>query len=80
MLIISNFIKTDNAIVNDWYEYLDDKLISGCVESVLQSRGLSFTEKILSKNLKEAYRHKGSQKEKDGRIMIMHNGSAFIKK
>ena len=37
LLIISNFLKIDKAIVSNWYQNRDEKLMSKCVESLLQS-------------------------------------------
>ena len=34
---MSNFLKIDKAIVSNWYQNLDDKLINECVEIALQS-------------------------------------------
>ena len=36
LLIISNFLKIDKAIVSNWYQNRDEKLMSKCVESLLQ--------------------------------------------
>ena len=37
LLIIASFFKIDKPNVSNWYQNLDDKLIRGYVESVLQS-------------------------------------------
>ena len=35
-LIISYFPKIDKATMSNWYQYLDDKLVRECIESVFQ--------------------------------------------
>ena len=37
LLLISNFLQINKAIVSNWYQNLHDKLTRECVENVLQS-------------------------------------------
>ena len=69
---MSNFLKIDKAIVSNWYQNLDDKLINECVEIALQSLDSRLKDIIdlfsRKKTLKKSKKHVDMKRKnkKDG--------------
>ena len=76
LLIVSNFLKIDKAIVSNWHQNLD-KLIRECVRFKVNISQIILVTKILY--LKNSKKHKGiKRKYKDEMEGVHDNASAFM--